>query len=143
MIHSHFYIFYSISFVCFLKLVLPHQNYFQTYCCIVISSLKHTNTVLIRVWTSWNVRDKCLNFDSSFIKLSCTCDINISWLKFHSFKNKCSTKTSFRVPWWPSSKGLGAVTAVAWVTAVAQVPSLAWELSHAAETIHTHTQKNP
>ena len=35
------------------------------------------------------------------------------------------------VSWWPSSLGSGIVTAVAWVTAMVQVPSLAQELLHA------------
>ena len=36
------------------------------------------------------------------------------------------------VPWRPSAKGSGIVTAVAQVTEMAQVPSLAWELLHVA-----------
>lgn len=35
------------------------------------------------------------------------------------------------VPWWPSNEGLGIVTAVAQVTAMASVGSLAWGLMHA------------
>ena len=38
------------------------------------------------------------------------------------------------VPRWPSSWGLGGVTAVAWVAAVAEVRSLVWQLSHAMGT---------
>ena len=42
-------------------------------------------------------------------------------------------EAAIRVPWWCRGLGSGVVCAMAWVTAVEQVRSLAWELSHAAD----------
>ena len=39
------------------------------------------------------------------------------------------------VLWWSSRLGFRVVTAAAWVVAMAQVQSLAWELLHAMGTI--------
>ncbi|WP_204902567.1 hypothetical protein, partial [Escherichia coli] len=46
-------------------------------------------------------------------------------LYWQSFKDICG------VPWLPGGYGHGHVSAVAWVTAVARVPSLAQELPYA------------
>ena len=44
---------------------------------------------------------------------------------------KVAIKTKCGVPWWSSSEGSSIVTAVALVTVVAWIPSLAQEFPHA------------
>ena len=55
-------------------------------------------------------------------------------------QNKSKNKNNYRVPWWPSELRIKSV-----VTAVAQVQSLIWELSHAmgmAKTKQNQTNNN-
>ena len=46
------------------------------------------------------------------------------------------------VPLWHSGLRIGIVTAAAWIAAVAQVQSLAWELPHAAGVTRSKQTKN-